>query len=135
MKCPKCHYLSFEPEPRCRNCGYDLSLGQDDLDDVIVKPDETPLTDFELRSADDARGRAPVVALASESRSHGYSAHSSRREQPYAVISVSCDGSSVGRMCIWGSRAASTSVILRIRSVGQDATADAEHLPQYQVCP
>ena len=26
MKCPKCHYLSFEPEPRCRNCGYDLSL-------------------------------------------------------------------------------------------------------------
>jgi uncharacterized RDD family membrane protein YckC len=78
MKCPKCHYLSFEPEPRCRNCGYDLSLGQDDLDDVIVKPDETPLTDFELRSADDARGRAPVVALASESRSHGYSAHSSR---------------------------------------------------------
>ncbi|MEZ5318459.1 MAG: RDD family protein [Vicinamibacterales bacterium] len=26
MRCPKCHYLSFEPEPRCKNCGYDLAL-------------------------------------------------------------------------------------------------------------
>ena len=26
MRCTKCHYLSFEPEPRCRNCGHDLSL-------------------------------------------------------------------------------------------------------------
>jgi uncharacterized RDD family membrane protein YckC len=28
MKCPKCHYLSFDPEPRCKNCGFDLE-GQD----------------------------------------------------------------------------------------------------------
>jgi uncharacterized RDD family membrane protein YckC len=26
MKCPKCHYLSFETGDRCRNCGYDFSL-------------------------------------------------------------------------------------------------------------
>jgi len=26
MRCPKCHYLSFEPEPRCRNCGHALDL-------------------------------------------------------------------------------------------------------------
>jgi len=26
MRCTKCHYLSFEPEPRCKNCGHDLSL-------------------------------------------------------------------------------------------------------------
>jgi uncharacterized RDD family membrane protein YckC len=26
MKCPKCHYVSFEPEPRCRNCGYGFAL-------------------------------------------------------------------------------------------------------------
>jgi len=26
MRCTKCHYLSFDPEPRCRNCGHDLSL-------------------------------------------------------------------------------------------------------------
>ena len=31
MRCPKCHYLSFDPEPRCRNCGYGFSLDDTDL--------------------------------------------------------------------------------------------------------
>lgn len=31
MKCPKCHYLSFEPSPRCRNCGFDLGIAEADL--------------------------------------------------------------------------------------------------------
>ena len=31
MRCPKCHYLSFDPEPRCRNCGYDLEVADADL--------------------------------------------------------------------------------------------------------
>jgi uncharacterized RDD family membrane protein YckC len=48
MRCPKCHYLSFEPEPRCKNCGYDLALGPSD---VLIKPPEGPLSDFELRAA------------------------------------------------------------------------------------
>ena len=26
MRCPKCHYLSFDPDPRCKNCGYDLDV-------------------------------------------------------------------------------------------------------------
>ena len=26
MRCPKCHYLSFEPEARCRNCGHSLEF-------------------------------------------------------------------------------------------------------------
>lgn len=26
MRCPKCHYISFEGGDRCRNCGYDFSL-------------------------------------------------------------------------------------------------------------
>ena len=55
MKCPKCHYLSFEPEPRCRNCGYDLATP--DADAVKIEPDplikgrdaEGPLADFDLR--------------------------------------------------------------------------------------
>jgi len=38
MRCTKCHYLSFEPEPRCKNCGHDLSI--DDMYD--------PLADFDL---------------------------------------------------------------------------------------
>jgi uncharacterized RDD family membrane protein YckC len=31
MRCPKCHYLSFDPEPRCKNCGYDLEVAEPDL--------------------------------------------------------------------------------------------------------
>jgi uncharacterized RDD family membrane protein YckC len=31
MKCPKCRYLSFEPELRCKHCGYDLSIAEPDL--------------------------------------------------------------------------------------------------------
>jgi uncharacterized RDD family membrane protein YckC len=38
MRCTKCHYLSFEPEPRCKNCGHDLSI--DDMYD--------PLANFDL---------------------------------------------------------------------------------------
>jgi uncharacterized RDD family membrane protein YckC len=69
MKCPKCHYLSFDPEPRCRNCGYDLAL--EDVD-VPIKADESdgPLVDLELHapgSADDARSeprRSPFASSA-----------------------------------------------------------------------
>ncbi len=55
MRCPKCRYLSFEPEARCRNCGYDLSFGIDDL--LIDSPDATsePLADFDLRGSDASR--------------------------------------------------------------------------------
>lgn len=54
MRCPKCHYLSFDPEPRCRNCGYGLSLEDDDL--VIRDGDEdrlspSPFADVNLRAA------------------------------------------------------------------------------------
>ncbi len=30
MRCTKCHYLSFDPEPRCRNCGHDLSMDENE---------------------------------------------------------------------------------------------------------
>jgi uncharacterized RDD family membrane protein YckC len=54
MRCPKCHYLSFDPEPRCRNCGYGLSLEEDDL--LIRDRDEdtqpaSPFADVNLRAA------------------------------------------------------------------------------------
>lgn len=47
MKCPKCHYLSFEPSPRCRNCGFDLGIA--DVE-VAIRPDvpEAPAADLEL---------------------------------------------------------------------------------------
>jgi uncharacterized RDD family membrane protein YckC len=54
MKCPKCHYLSFEPSPRCRNCGFDLGIA--DVE-VAIRPaevaevaeaSEAPAADLEL---------------------------------------------------------------------------------------
>ena len=50
MRCPKCHYLSFEPEPRCKNCGYDLSFSGPDLLDRADEPSEE-LSDLELHQA------------------------------------------------------------------------------------
>jgi uncharacterized RDD family membrane protein YckC len=67
MRCPKCHYLSFEPEARCRNCGYDLAISDDDL--VIKAPDEYddaegPLADLDLRAPAIQAPPAPLVPLA-----------------------------------------------------------------------
>jgi uncharacterized RDD family membrane protein YckC len=58
MKCPKCHYLSFDPEPRCRNCGYTLALDPD----LAIRPEparDSPLVDLTLRDAS-GPGAAPV---------------------------------------------------------------------------
>ncbi len=55
MKCPKCAYLSFEPEPRCKHCGYDFSLSDLDLDVEIHAESESmdnPLADFRLHDDD-----------------------------------------------------------------------------------
>ncbi|MPZ19864.1 MAG: hypothetical protein GEV06_18410 [Luteitalea sp.] len=47
MRCPKCQYISFDTEERCRNCGYDLSLvapsaePEPDLTISRSEPDET----------------------------------------------------------------------------------------------
>ena len=68
MKCPKCHYLSFEPEPRCRNCGYHLETpGADtvlsDPDPLIKDRDaEGPLADFDLRRPPPAESK-PAATL------------------------------------------------------------------------
>lgn len=48
MRCPKCHYLSFEPEARCRNCGYDFALAENDLVIKAVDDDDHPMQDFDL---------------------------------------------------------------------------------------
>lgn len=65
MRCTKCHYLSFEPEPRCKNCGHDLSmddlLGDFDLDrghGQSTEPAAPPL------GSDYGRGRAYDTGVA-----------------------------------------------------------------------
>ncbi len=49
MRCPKCHYLSFEPERKCRNCEYDFSLAETELS--LQPPAESggPFADLDLR--------------------------------------------------------------------------------------
>ncbi|HEX5217080.1 MAG TPA: hypothetical protein VFV98_16570, partial [Vicinamibacterales bacterium] len=61
MRCPKCHYLSFEPEPRCKNCGYDLDLPETDLE-LHVEAADQPLGDLALRDLDDST-REPSLTL------------------------------------------------------------------------
>ena len=58
MRCPKCHYLSFDPEPRCKNCGYALISADADL--IINSPDDRdrPFADLSLHDTTDA---APLV--------------------------------------------------------------------------
>ena len=52
MRCPKCHYLSFDPEPRCKNCGYDLEVADSEL---------------ALRTAEEFEGDAPGLAASTVS--------------------------------------------------------------------
>jgi uncharacterized RDD family membrane protein YckC len=63
MRCPKCHYISFDSGDRCRNCGYDFSLAVDVREaEVALQEDvEGPLEDFDLNHLDEpgARGPAP----------------------------------------------------------------------------
>lgn len=47
MKCPKCHYLSFDPEPRCRNCGFSLGLDADLP--IATAGSHAPPADLELQ--------------------------------------------------------------------------------------
>ncbi len=66
MRCPKCHYISFDSRQRCRNCGYDFSLTVDvagpDLPITTADTPEGPLADFTLESARPLASRAPDPA-------------------------------------------------------------------------
>ena len=60
MRCTKCHYLSFEPEPRCKNCGHDLSLEEGSLFD---NPDHDA-EGFEKESRSYGSGQTAAAVLA-----------------------------------------------------------------------
>ena len=55
MRCPKCQYLGFEPSPRCKNCGYDVSFSGDDLKSTMesMSAEAPPLVDFDLQVLDE----------------------------------------------------------------------------------
>jgi uncharacterized RDD family membrane protein YckC len=64
MKCPKCHYLSFEPAPRCRNCGFDLAMAESGLA-ISLTDDEAaaPAPDPDLRHRRRATARRAPKTL------------------------------------------------------------------------
>lgn len=68
MRCPKCHYISFDSVERCRNCGYDFSLvaaAPEPERDLETQPDpiepfrDLPLTEFENDSEGAPAGDRP----------------------------------------------------------------------------
>jgi uncharacterized RDD family membrane protein YckC len=72
MRCPKCHYISFESSDRCRNCGYDFSLAEPPAPLTAELPlndrDEDPLAPIDLSLAqveglDQPRAPEPPVAF------------------------------------------------------------------------
>lgn len=91
MRCPKCHYLSFDPEPRCKNCGYGFSPEDDDLlirDGDLPAP---PLADISLRPApvEPATSRPPQPAESPR-------ASAVRATSPFASIAGAPDLSIAG---------------------------------------
>ena len=60
MRCPKCHYLSFDPEPRCKNCGYDLEVPDADLALRTSVASDEPMPDLTLRE-ESAADEQPVT--------------------------------------------------------------------------
>jgi uncharacterized RDD family membrane protein YckC len=54
--------LSFEPEPRCKHCGFDFSLTEPDLTmRGHESSDDSPLSDLRLRDQDADLARTPVT--------------------------------------------------------------------------
>jgi uncharacterized RDD family membrane protein YckC len=55
MRCPKCSYISFDSQDRCRNCGYDLTMVTAEPADLVIAPpshDERDVAaDLDLTSA------------------------------------------------------------------------------------
>lgn len=71
MRCPKCQYISFDTEDRCRNCGYDVSLAapstepEPDLTISRDQPDETSSpADLDLVSETPALDESPSSSAA-----------------------------------------------------------------------
>jgi uncharacterized RDD family membrane protein YckC len=60
MRCPKCHYLGFDPEPRCKNCGYDLEVADADLAMRAAEPADDVVPDLTLHERPTANA-APVT--------------------------------------------------------------------------
>ena len=63
MRCPKCHYISFDSGERCRNCGYDFSLSAGEVSlDLPIQDGSEPLGPLGELTLADPRVPAPPPA-------------------------------------------------------------------------
>lgn len=63
MRCPKCHYISFDSGERCRNCGYDFSLSAGEASlDLPIQDGNEPLGPLGELTLADPRVPAPPPA-------------------------------------------------------------------------
>ena len=96
MRCPKCHYVSFDGQNRCRNCGFDLSLAQPseplEVSTRPGNPTAAPLADLALNEPPPAE--PPPAAAGS-----GPAADTPNAPSPPAVVrarSIAADTSRHG---------------------------------------
>src|SRR5579862_8057438 len=97
MRCPTCHYLSFEPESRCRNCGYDFALAEAEADEesagaLSMRPvddSDAVLADFDLHQAPPPRPVAvPPASTLSAMDSSSSSSSAERRSSSSGSAAV-----------------------------------------------
>jgi uncharacterized RDD family membrane protein YckC len=62
MKCPKCGYVGFEENPRCRHCGYDFSFAPPADAVAAAESDVAPAADRGLADAYLDTSRAAVAS-------------------------------------------------------------------------
>jgi len=86
MRCPKCHYLSFDPEPRCKNCGYDLEVDDADLALRTSERTDAQVPDLTLHARPDkpAMDEAPITL----ELAHAGPRREPRARKPSAVARV-----------------------------------------------
>ncbi len=89
MKCPKCHYIGFRTEERCKNCGYDFSFAIDlptaqDLPLRGERDPSGPLAELSLGSEDSKEDREPSEPAPDTRRT----ALGERPPEPRAPLSV-----------------------------------------------
>ena len=62
MKCPKCQYISFDSQARCRNCGYEFALAVDMALDLPIQTGDEAIGPFGDLALADRAGPKPAAA-------------------------------------------------------------------------
>ena len=61
MKCPKCQYISFDSQARCRNCGYEFALAVDMALDLPIQTGDEAIGPFGDLALADRAGPKPAA--------------------------------------------------------------------------